>query len=258
MKLINFSINSCNAYIILLVALVTLSPFPSMVYASDWRVVPIRLDLSKKVKTGILTVVNESNNTLQVQMKAMRWTQDDGGKDRYTETSDIIFFPKIMALNPHEERIIRAGTRQSPGTQERTYRLFIEEIPARTAEGGPVLSIAIRFGAPIFVAPVKVRAGGSIDGMKIAKNTLTIPLTNTGNVHYRIQSLMITGKNKKGEDTFSQKLEGWYLLSGASRIYTSALPSAACRESSRIEVQALTDKLVIKDSLDIVPEMCAQ
>ncbi len=244
-------------FIILLTALSVMLASPPLLFASDWRVVPIRLDFTKEVKTGILTVVNESPGTLQVQMKAMQWTQDDDGKDRYAETFDIIFFPKILILKPKEERIIRVGTRIPPGTRERTYRLYIEEIPNKTGNEGPVLSIAIRFGAPIFVSPVSVKTGGDIEGLKIADGALIIPVTNTGNVHYRIHSLMIRGKNKEGKETFSHGLAGWYLLSGASRTYSCGLPAEACRKTSRIEVEVITDRLVIKDGLDVMREMCA-
>ena len=53
--------------------------------------------------------VNEGDEKIEVQMGASEWTQDAEGKDRYTETNDLVFFPKIMTIESKEERILRAG-----------------------------------------------------------------------------------------------------------------------------------------------------
>ena len=84
---------------------------PVAARAGDWRVSPIRLDLGRDAKSGAVTVANDSDDRLQVQMKAYEWTQDAEGKDRYEETGEILFFPRLMILEPKEEKILRAGIR---------------------------------------------------------------------------------------------------------------------------------------------------
>src|SRR5512147_2306777 len=49
---------------------------PVAAKAGDWRVSPIRLDLGRDTKSGAVTVANDSDDRLQVQMKAYEWTQD--------------------------------------------------------------------------------------------------------------------------------------------------------------------------------------
>src|SRR5512141_2213007 len=111
------------------IALIYTILIPALADAGEWRVTPIRLDLGREAKTGVLTVANDGDDKLQVQMNAMEWTQDANGKDVYTETKDIIVFPKIMILNGKEEKILRAGIKMPAATKEKTYRLFIQEIP---------------------------------------------------------------------------------------------------------------------------------
>lgn len=82
---------------------------PSIAFSGEFRVTPIRLDFDRGTKSGVITIVNEGSDKLNVQMKAFEWTQNADGKDQYTETNDIIFFPRIMALEKNTEKILRAG-----------------------------------------------------------------------------------------------------------------------------------------------------
>src|SRR4030043_2324751 len=101
---------------------------PCAVLSGEFRVTPIRLDFDRGTKSGVITIVNEAGEKLNVQMKAFEWTQNPDGKDQYTETNDIIFFPRIMSLEKSEEKILRAGIKIPATMREKTYRLFIEEI----------------------------------------------------------------------------------------------------------------------------------
>src|SRR3972149_10232388 len=102
---------------------------PFLAFSGEFRVTPIRLDFDRGTKSGVVTIVNEGGDKLNVQMKAFEWTQNADGKDQYSETNDIIFFPRIMTLEKGEEKILRAGIKIPATTKEKTYRLFIEEIP---------------------------------------------------------------------------------------------------------------------------------
>lgn len=79
--------------------------FPlSFACAAEWRVTPVKLYLGKDAKSGAITVTNDGDEKINFQIEAFEWTQDAEGKDKYTETDDIIFFPKIMAL---EKKMMR-------------------------------------------------------------------------------------------------------------------------------------------------------
>jgi fimbrial chaperone protein len=231
---------------------------PCITYSGEFRVTPIRLDLDRGAKSGVITIINEGEEKLHVQMKAFEWSQDTDGKDQYVETSNIIFFPRMMTLEKKEEKILRAGIKIPATTKEKTYRLFIEEIPGpRKPEGvGANVAIAIRFGVPIFVKPFKEDAKGVIEKIELSKGILNIHVKNTGNVHFIINSLNIKGKNAKEEEIFSKELSGWYLLNNVSRIYTTPIPGEFCKNIAKLEIEVKTNRFNFNGKLDVVQTMC--
>ncbi|MGE5662945.1 MAG: molecular chaperone, partial [Deltaproteobacteria bacterium] len=60
---------------------------------------PIRLDLGRDAKTGVVTVMNDGEEKLQLQISAPEWTQDAEGKDVYAESADLVYYPKMMAVD---------------------------------------------------------------------------------------------------------------------------------------------------------------
>jgi len=238
------------------VCLLSIMLFSSNSFAGEWRVTPIRIDLDKNAKSGVVTIVNEGTEKLNVQMKAFEWTQDAEGKDVYTETEDIIFFPKIMTIEKQEERILRAGIKIPAVAKEKTYRLFVEEIPEPRKSEGINVAIAIRFGVPIFVKPIKAEAKGEMQKVELSKAVVTAVVKNTGNVYFMINSVNIRGKNDKGEEIFIKDINGWYLLSDVSRIYSAEVPQEICKDVSTIDVQVVTDKLNLSGKADVDKTMC--
>lgn len=229
---------------------------PVLAWTGEWRVMPIRVELSRQAKSGVITVINDSKERLQLQMKAFEWTQDAEGKDSYAETGDLVFFPKMMIFEKAEEKILRAGIKVPATKTEKTYRIFLEEIPGpRKAEGANV-AIAIRFGVPVFVAPLQGEPRGEIAQVAMAKGTVEAKIRNPGNVHFVIRSVTVKGKNAKGEEIFSRELSGWYLLSGASRTYATEVPADLCPELAAVDVEATTDKFLLAGHLDADKAMC--
>jgi len=226
--------------------------------AGEWRVSPIRLDLGRDAKSGAVTVANDSDDRLQVQMTAMEWTQDAEGKDRYEETGEILFFPRLMILDKKEERILRAGIRLPATVMEKAYRLFIEEIPGPRKTEGANIAVAIRFGVPIFVHPLKEEPRGEVGPVTMSEGTLRVPVKNSGNGHFVIQSILVKGKNGKGEEILSKELSGWYLLAGASRMYTTDVPPEACGNLAGMEFEVKTDKIPLHGQMVADRSMCAK
>jgi fimbrial chaperone protein len=239
-----------------MVGAVLIPLIPCAAYPGEFRVTPIRLDFDRGSKSGVITVINEGEEKLHVQMKALEWTQDAEGKDQYAETKDILFFPRMMTLEKKEERILRAGIRIPATAREKTYRLFIEEIPGPRKAEGVNVAIAIRFGVPIFVKPLKEEAKGAIEKIELSKGILNVRVKNAGNVHFIINSVSIKGKNVKGEEVFSKELSGWYLLNDVSRVYTTSILGEACKNIAKLEVEIKTNRFSLSGKQDVVQGMC--
>jgi len=239
-----------------LIGILLILLIPCITYSGEFRVMPIRLDFDRGAKSGVITVVNEGEEKLHVQMKAFEWSQDADGKDKYVETNDIIFFPRMMMLEKKEERILRAGIKIPATTKEKTYRLFIEEIPGPRKAEGVNVAIAIRFGVPIFVKPFKEDAKGGIEKIELSKGVLNVHVKNTGNVHFIINSVNIKGRNVKEEEVFSKELSGWYLLNNVSRTYTTPIPGEFCKNIAKLDIEVKTNRFNFNGKLDVVQAMC--
>lgn len=237
----------------------TLLLSPVVAAAGEWRVTPIRLFFDRGARSGILNVQNDSDSAMNLQVKAMAWDQDAEGKDQYADTGELVFFPKFLTIPPKEERVIRIGIKGVPGPREKTYRLFIEEVtPPRKDDKteGATVFVNVRFAVPLFISPAKDGVSAQLQA-ELHGTSLVSTLQNTGNMHFRLSSLDIVGKTLKGEETFKQKIEGWYLLSGATRTFTADIPAEACLNSDLIEIEGITDrKISLKSKITVDKSSC--
>ena len=230
---------------------------PLSVTAGDWRVIPILLDFDQKTRSGVITLLNEGENKISLQIKSYAWSQDGDGKDQYQEDAELIFFPRVLTIEPGKSSVLRVGLQIPATSVEKTYRLFIEEIPeARKADQGATIAIALRFGVPIYAAPLKSEPRGEFVTAFLDKGKVTTVIKNTGNVHFRIQTVQLVGKDATGGEVLRQKIDGWYLLSGVSRPYVFTLPLEECRKVTTLELMADTDQKDIATVIKVDPQAC--
>lgn len=240
----------------ILLLLATASLLATTCFASDWRVKPIRIDLNAKIKTGAITLINDGEKSLSFHVNAMQWTQDADGKDIYTPTEDLIFFPKILTIEPHKERIIRTGIKIPATDREKTYRLFIEELPTKDPAEGNVIAVKVRFGVPVFVSPMKAVYSGALENLLLNGEGLSTTIRNTGNRHIRIVSLAAVGTDSQGKEIFRNKLDGWYLLPGAQRSYTVPVSRQDCQKAKSITLLSDSYELDLKQVLSAENQTC--
>lgn len=239
---------------------------PSRCFPANFSITPTSLDLSNGAKSGAFSVINSGNDKLNCQIEVKEWGQDADGKDVYTEAKDMVFFPKIMTVGPNEQRAIRIGVKGPPSLQEKTYRLFVEEIPSpkkATDEksGGKItagLTIAFRYAIPIFVRPVRQHESGSIEHVAMSKRTIKALIRNTGNIHFKLLGVTFRGKAADGKVLFSQEVAGWYVLHGLSRAYEVNVPGEFCPNLATVELTAQSENFNLNGTLNVHKGMCAQ
>lgn len=237
-------------------ALLSVVLLPQFGRAGEWQVVPIRLDLGAAAKSGVLTVKNRSDESLNIQLKAYEWSQDPDGKDKYQDTADLIFMPKIATIDKQGEQVVRVGIKIPATAREKTYRLFIEEIPKPRKAESSSISIAIRFGVPIFVKPLKEAIKGDIEKFEAVKGELSAAVSNSGTAHLNISAVNFRLRNARGDELFSKETKGWYLLSGISRRYSVPFPAELCKEAAVAEVDVKGDGLDLKKRVDMNVTSC--
>jgi fimbrial chaperone protein len=143
--------------------------FPAEGFSVNFSITPVRIFFEGNKKTDILTIKNESSKNAALQISAVAWTQDEKSDNVYLPTGDILFFPKLVDIKPGEEKIIRIGNKVPRGDTEKTYRLFIEEIPDNTQMETTSVKILMKVGVPIFIFRLKTTASGVIEKMEFHK-----------------------------------------------------------------------------------------
>jgi fimbrial chaperone protein len=250
----------------IVIGLFLISLTPTRGLTANFNIVPTSLELGGNAKSGAFSVMNGSSEKLNCQIEVKEWTQDANGKDVYADTGDIVFFPKIMTVQPKEQRAIRIGIKGPLPPQERTYRLFVEEIPVQksVAEANAPrelvagLTIAFRYSMPIFVKPVIQRQSGVIEKTNMVKGAAKVVVRNTGNVHLKLSIVAFRGKSADGKEVFSKEAAGWYILHGQSRSFEVTVPQELCLKLATIVIDAQSENFTINGTLAVHKEMCTQ
>lgn len=228
-------------------------------FAGDFSVNPVRVDLSAKARSGVINVVNEGKEKLSFQVQAMEWTQDAAGADRYNDTSELVFFPKIMSLEGGQDAVIRLGLKSGATSSERSFRLFIEELPSnvRKVEGqGAQVNVLIRFGVPIFAAPREPQDSLGIEALELKKGAIAFSARNTGNRHHIFKSIKLEGKDAAGQRVYGLEIADRYLLASSLKSFSAAVPADQCRQLASLQLEIQTDKLTEMRKLEVSAPMC--
>lgn len=223
--------------------------------AGNFGVSPIRVELDRATKSALVTVSNDDTKPLAFQVRAFEWTQEANGADRYSETTDLVYFPQQFKVAPNENRVVRVGYKVPATQAEKTYRLFIEELADPNRDASTGIAVTLRFGVPIFLRPVAASAAGEL-GLAMQAGTAEVLVKNTGNVHFRIASVNLVALGAGGETLHQQSVDGWYVLTGIQRPYVLKLPPDACAKARLLRVEAQAEKLVLRAEREIAPADC--
>lgn len=226
-------------------------PLPAL--CASFSVSPIRADLKPGVMSETITVTNESPTRLRVAVKLVAWTQDAAGKDVYTESGDLVYFPRQLELEPGGKRLVRVGAKTPGQGAERAYRLFIEEVPVPTPGAPAAVSFYFRFGVPVFVTPAGVAAKPEIPQPQLAAGKLSVAVSNPGNQHFR--AIRVNFSDGAG---WSRDVGGWYTLPGSSRDYQVEVPPEVCRKAKTFSVTVeADDNAKFERTLNVDPARCS-
>jgi fimbrial chaperone protein len=230
-------------------------------WAANFDIQPIRIFLDEKVKLEKLIIKNVSDVEFPLQIKVFEWSQNEKGEDVYSETKDIITFPKMLTIKTGEERFIRIAAKVPQGNREKTYRIYVEEMPAPVSgdeEQGATVNLFMKIGIPVFINPTKIEANADIEGIEMTNGLLKIKVRNTGNKHFIVTGINIRGEKNDGKEPFSRDIGGWYLLNGSAKVYETFIPQEICGSLTTLSVALKTNQTTVKKDIPIDMTMCGQ
>jgi fimbrial chaperone protein len=224
--------------------------------AGDFGVSPIRLDLDRATKSAVLTVTNDGDQPLAFQIRVMRWTQDEAGADKYAPTNDIVYFPQQLRIPPKEKRVVRVGYKVPAIQSEESFRVYVEQLAdAASAPEQTGIVIRLRFGVPLFLRPIKEQRSGEAE-LALSEGVARARIRNSGNVHFRLNSVRFAVLDTEGKPVSEHSLDGWYVLAGAERTHAYKLPPEACARGHLLRAEALAEKLILRAERPLRPEDC--
>jgi len=222
--------------------------------ATEFSVSPIRVELRPGAMSETISVTNHADAKLRLSVKLVEWTQDAAGNDVYKDSSDLVYFPRQMDMEPNAKRLIRLGAKRPAGAVERTYRLWVEEEPeAAGSTGRAQVAFYFKFGVPVFLPPPGAKAQPEVMEPTLARGKLALVVKNTGNRHFRLTRLTISD-----EAGFQKEVGGWYSLAGTERTYTADIPREVCRKAKAFSVLVEGEEgLRFDRKLHVDPAGCA-
>lgn len=224
--------------------------------AANWRVAPIKVYFDTRTRSEVVTVTNDGAQPLALEINAVEWTQGPDGQDIYQPASDLVFFPRQLVIEPKQERVIRTGIKVPAVSREKTYRLFIKEVPDRSQQAPNTVAIAIQFGVPIFAKPVQEEIAGAVTVANVDNGTFSARIENQGNSHFRVSTIALQGTNAAGEILYQEELSGWYLLGGSTRTVTAPIAHEICRQLKTLDIQVNADRINFNRRIDVDQSMC--
>lgn len=234
------------------IAIVTLlswlaAALPASCLAGDFSVAPIRMFLSADRIAGTVTIKNNGTAPLHFEILPREWTQDADGNDVYLDTDDILIFPRLMTLKGGEDRDLRIGMKMTPRESEKTYRVFINELPPTAAtdasgQRGANVGFLINFALPVFFAPRTPVAAIEATTLSLENGQVSVRLANTGNVFQFVQEMFIVGFDASGAEIYREPVADRYLLAGSVKSYVVNLSPDVCQALTTVAFSVRTDK----------------
>ena len=228
--------------------------------ASSVNLSPLHVNLSSNAPSALLEIRNQATVPLRLQLTVNAWDQSPAGEMVLTPTEEIIFFPSLLALEPGEMRKIRLGTQITLTASEKSYRIFVEELPAlehQPVQGGQI-TVLTRLSIPVFIAPGKPTIKGEVQDLTVQHSVISFIVQNTGNTHFTPRPIHVSGRDAAGDAVAIQDVEGWYILAGGSRRFEVAIPPQTCDSLRSIIVETDMGVGLIKGQADVSPKSCGR
>lgn len=235
----------------LLVALACAAP----ARAATFSVNPTQIFLASRSASALLSLRNDSTQTLRFELSVFTWSQSASGEMALEPTKDVVFFPSLLTLKPGEERKVRVGAVAKPAAREKTYRIFVKELPpvGGTDDGG--VRVLTTMGIPIFMRPDKEVSSAALDGLRREGGSFRFALSNTGTVHVIPQKIAVTGFATDAP-LFEKQMEGWYVLAAGRREYSLPVPPEACSRVTSLLVHVEFASASLEERLQTPGGVC--
>ena len=244
--------------VVLLAALTATAPESR---SADFSVSPMIVEFPRGVRSAEIQVRNLDTQPIRFQVRGADWSQDENGKNTYSDSTTLIWFPRALELAPGESRIIRVGVRATPAAREQAYIIFLQEVALESAQtekrAGAQVKLLLSISIPVFIPPVKPRTDTAFDSIALRNGVLDVNIRNAGNRHFSYREALVVGLGPDGSQKFAQKLGGRTLLAGSRQRLEVKVPREICRQLQELALTLITsEQSELKRRLDVSRADC--
>ncbi len=207
--------------------------------ATSVRVSPILLEVVAPGSATTLTLRNDNDRPLDVQIRIFRWRQSNG-VERLEPTTDVAVSPPITTLPAGVEYLVRVvRVTHRPVEGEESYRVIVDELPDQGAARNGLVKLLLRYSIPVFfVTPAasEARVAWSIDRRG---GHVIVAARNSGGKRLRISNLKL--RDSRGAAmSLHDGLVG-YVLGGAAMRWSFGSAHGGKLSGDTIKLTADTD-----------------
>jgi P pilus assembly chaperone PapD len=152
---------------------------------------------------------------------------------------------------------VRVGSVTQAAGHEKTYRIFVKELPPVDGAAGGGVRVLTTMGIPIFVRPEKEIATAALNELRQGGGQLQFALANTGTVHFIPQQITVRGL-ADGIEVFEKQIEGWYVLAGGRRDFGVAVPPEQCGKVTALRVHVEFASATLEEDLRTPGGACSR
>jgi fimbrial chaperone protein len=221
---------------------------------ADPAVDPVRIELSPKEQTAVISISNNTDEAVSIQIHSMAWRQVDG-VDIYEPTIEMLVAPPNITIAPRSEQQIRSALRRrADDTTELAYRIYLQELVSTPEPDFTGLQDTLRIGLPVFVQP---RNGISKSKLfwgieHSGTQHLKVTLKNDGNSHVQVTGFTLNSQD--ADRPFAGDSGSTYVLAGQSHEWLLRADAAMPISAGALRLKAYTDDGYFETELQLAAQ----
>ncbi|MEW6644164.1 MAG: molecular chaperone [Pseudomonadota bacterium] len=163
----------------------------SWAHAGSLRVAPVLLDVPAPGATTMLTLRNDGDRPIHVQIRAFSWTGTQG-EPVLEPTSNVVVSPPAATLTPGTEYVVRIiRLAKQPVGGEESYRILVDELPDTVGAGSNTVRFVLRYSIPVFFSVASAASANVTWSLQSKGNALILMASNSGGRRLRIANLKL-------------------------------------------------------------------